>query len=106
MYFYDSLIIFVGSGKRGPTKHKALKKNFKQNNNQPLEIDFDVGDLKTFKPVGRYSGNFTTYAGELVRKIPQYYESWDKVPEVEKATLIPNLQVLFILFILLLLSNV
>ena len=106
LYFYNSSLIFVGSGKRGLNKHKALKKAFKQNGNKLLEINFDFGDLKTVKPVGKYAAHLSSYIGELVRDIPQYYKSWDKVPAAEKAKIIPNLQVLFILFIFLLLSNV
>ncbi|PWA42073.1 hypothetical protein CTI12_AA548870 [Artemisia annua] len=81
-----------GSGKRGPNKHKALKKKFKENNNQPLEIEFDLGDLKTFKLVGSNAAHLTTYIVELVRQIPMDYESWEKVPAADKATIIPNLQ--------------
>ena len=106
LYVYNSSLIFLGSGKHGLNKHKALKKAFKQNGNQPLKIDFDFGDLKTVKPVGNNAAYLSSYIGELVRDIPQDYKSWNKVPAAEKAKIIPNLQVLFILFIFLLLSNV
>nr|GEZ05594.1 hypothetical protein [Tanacetum cinerariifolium] len=39
-----------GSGKRGESKHKALKKAFKQNGYRKLEIVFEAKDQKTFKP--------------------------------------------------------
>nr|GFB36480.1 hypothetical protein [Tanacetum cinerariifolium] len=38
-----------GSGKRGESKHKALKKAFKQNGYRKLEIVFEAKDQKTFK---------------------------------------------------------
>nr|GEV99477.1 hypothetical protein [Tanacetum cinerariifolium] len=40
----------LGSGKRGESKHKALKKAFKQNGYRKLEIVFEANDQKTFKP--------------------------------------------------------
>ncbi|GJU35497.1 hypothetical protein Tco_1183851 [Tanacetum coccineum] len=81
-----------GSGKRGESKHKALKKAFKQNGYRKLEIVFEAKDQKTFKPVGQYGANFSSYVGELIKEIPQYYDSWEKVPPVDKAPLIPRLQ--------------
>nr|GEV12576.1 hypothetical protein [Tanacetum cinerariifolium] len=50
-----------GFGKRGESKHKALKKAFKQNGYHKLEIVFEAKDQKTFKPVGRYGANFSSY---------------------------------------------
>nr|GEX54443.1 acidic leucine-rich nuclear phosphoprotein 32 family member A [Tanacetum cinerariifolium] len=32
----------------------------------------------TFKPVGRCGANFSSYVGELIKQIPQYYNSWEK----------------------------
>ncbi|GJV02180.1 retrovirus-related pol polyprotein from transposon TNT 1-94 [Tanacetum coccineum] len=84
-----------GSGKRGESKHKALKKAFKQNGYRKLEIVFEAKDQKTFKPVGRYGANFSSYVGELIKEIPQYYDSWEKVPPADKAPLIPRLQTYF-----------
>ncbi|GJU97023.1 putative pumilio homolog 8, chloroplastic [Tanacetum coccineum] len=59
-----------GLGKRGESKHKALKKAFKQNGYSKLEIVFEAKDQKAFKPVGRYGANFSSYVGELIKEIP------------------------------------
>ncbi|GKE54425.1 hypothetical protein Tco_1489581, partial [Tanacetum coccineum] len=52
-----------GSGKRGVSKHQNLKKAFK-NNGGPIELE----------------------------KLPHNYESWEKLPEVDKASIIPSLE--------------
>ncbi|GKB74261.1 acidic leucine-rich nuclear phosphoprotein 32 family member A [Tanacetum coccineum] len=56
---------------------------------------FEAKDQKTFKPVGRYGANFSSYVGELIKEIPLYYDSWEKVPLTDKAPLIPRLQTYF-----------
>ncbi|GJX65684.1 acidic leucine-rich nuclear phosphoprotein 32 family member A [Tanacetum coccineum] len=84
-----------GSGKRRESKHKALKKAFKQNGYRKLEIVFEANDQKTFKPVGQYGANFSSYVGELIKEIPQHYDSWENVPPTDKAPLIPRLQTYF-----------
>ncbi|GJY71978.1 hypothetical protein Tco_0475681, partial [Tanacetum coccineum] len=81
-----------GSGKRGESKCKALKKAFKQNGYRKLEMVFEVKDQNTFKPVGRYGANFSSFVGELIKEIPHYYDSWEKVPPSDKAPFIPRLQ--------------
>ncbi|GKC61122.1 acidic leucine-rich nuclear phosphoprotein 32 family member A [Tanacetum coccineum] len=84
-----------GSGKRGESKRKALKKSFKQNGYRKLEIVFVAKDQKTFKLVGQYGANFSSFVGELIKEIPHYYDSWEKVPPSDKAPLIPRLQTYF-----------
>ncbi|GJV63146.1 hypothetical protein Tco_1473974 [Tanacetum coccineum] len=37
----------------------------------------------------------SSYVGELIKEIPLYYDSWEKVPLVDKAPLIPRLQTYF-----------
>ncbi|GJV40683.1 hypothetical protein Tco_1419123, partial [Tanacetum coccineum] len=59
-----------GSGKRGESKRKALKHAFKQNGYRKLEIVFEAKDQKTFKPIGRFGANFSSYVGELIKEIP------------------------------------
>ncbi|GKC04274.1 hypothetical protein Tco_0995884 [Tanacetum coccineum] len=52
-------------------------------------------EMQTFKPVGRYGANFSSYVGELIKEIPQHYDSWEKVPPSDKAPFIPRLQTYF-----------
>ncbi|GJY67682.1 hypothetical protein Tco_0470664 [Tanacetum coccineum] len=58
-------------------------------------IVFVAKDQKTFKLVGQYGANFSSFVGELIKEIPHYYDSWEKVPPSDKAPLIPRLQTYF-----------
>nr|GEV46499.1 hypothetical protein [Tanacetum cinerariifolium] len=78
-----------------PHQCKGVKKAFKQNGYRKLEIVFEAKDQKTFKPVGQYGANFSSYVGELIKEIPQYYDLWEKLPLMDKASLIPRLLTYF-----------
>ncbi|GJW94937.1 acidic leucine-rich nuclear phosphoprotein 32 family member A [Tanacetum coccineum] len=46
----------------------------------------------TAKTLGTHGSYFISYIGELIRKLPHNYESWEKLPEADKASIIPSLE--------------
>ncbi|GJX49955.1 hypothetical protein Tco_0276800 [Tanacetum coccineum] len=47
----------------------------------PVSIHFDVGDKQTLNPLGPHAAHWSNYIGEVVRSVPLYYPSWEKVPK-------------------------
>ncbi|GJV12939.1 F-box domain containing protein [Tanacetum coccineum] len=61
----------------------------------PVSIQFDVGDKQTLNPLGPHAAHWSNYIGEVIRSVPLYYPSWEKVPKERKAALISNIGTLF-----------
>ncbi|GJX07400.1 F-box domain containing protein [Tanacetum coccineum] len=61
----------------------------------PVSIHFDVGDKQTLNPLGPHAAHWSNYIGEVVRSVPLYYPSWEKVPKEQKAAIISNIGTLF-----------
>ncbi|GJT33272.1 hypothetical protein Tco_0923691 [Tanacetum coccineum] len=61
----------------------------------PVLIQFDVGDKQTLNPLGPHAAHWSNYIGEVIRTVPLYYPSWEKVPKERKAALISNVGTLF-----------
>ncbi|GJX15088.1 F-box domain containing protein [Tanacetum coccineum] len=61
----------------------------------PVSISFDVGDKQTLNPLGPHAAYWSNYIWEVVRSVPLYYPSWEKVPKERKATIISNIGTLF-----------
>ncbi|GJV68015.1 hypothetical protein Tco_1483524 [Tanacetum coccineum] len=57
----------------------------------PVSINFDVGDKQTLNPLGPHAAHWSNYIGEVVRSVPLYYPSWEKVPKERKAAIISNI---------------
>ncbi|GJZ65687.1 hypothetical protein Tco_0622383 [Tanacetum coccineum] len=58
----------------------------------PVSIHFDVGDKQTLNPLGPHAAHWSNYIGEVVRSVPLYYPSWEKVPKEQKAAIISNIK--------------
>ncbi|GJS24479.1 F-box domain containing protein, partial [Tanacetum coccineum] len=61
----------------------------------PVSIQFDVGDKQTINPLGPHAAHWSNYIGEVVRSVPLYYPSWEKVPKEQKAAIILDIGTLF-----------
>ncbi|GJT48904.1 F-box domain containing protein, partial [Tanacetum coccineum] len=61
----------------------------------PVPITFEVGDKQTLNPLGPHAANWSNYIGEVVRSVPLYYPSWEKVPKERKAAIISDIGTLF-----------
>ncbi|GKB15300.1 F-box domain containing protein, partial [Tanacetum coccineum] len=61
----------------------------------PVSIQFDVGDKQTLNPLGPHAAHWSNYIGEVVRSVPLYYPSWEKVPKERKAAIISDIGTLF-----------
>ncbi|GJW04124.1 hypothetical protein Tco_1562980 [Tanacetum coccineum] len=57
----------------------------------PVPINFEQGDKQTLNPLGPYAAHWSNYIGEVIRIVPLYYPSWEKVPKERKAALISNI---------------
>ncbi|GJT30476.1 hypothetical protein Tco_0910751 [Tanacetum coccineum] len=58
----------------------------------PVSIQFDVGDKKTLNPLGPHAAHWSNYIREVIRTVPLYYPSWEKVPKKRKATFNSNIR--------------
>ncbi|GJW45774.1 hypothetical protein Tco_0077420 [Tanacetum coccineum] len=61
----------------------------------PVPINFEQGDKQTLNPLGPHAANWSNYIGEVVRSVPLYYPSWEKVPKERKAAIISEIGTLF-----------
>ncbi|GJS75794.1 hypothetical protein Tco_0725675 [Tanacetum coccineum] len=59
----------------------------------PVSIQFDVGDKQTLNPLGPHAAHWSNYIGEVVRSVPLYYPSWEKVSKEQKAAIILDIGV-------------
>ncbi|GKA82231.1 F-box domain containing protein [Tanacetum coccineum] len=51
----------------------------------PVPINFEQGDKQTLNPLGPHAAHWSNYIGEVVRSVPLYYPSWEKVPKERSA---------------------
>ncbi|GJX30747.1 hypothetical protein Tco_0240602 [Tanacetum coccineum] len=65
------------SNLRIETGNASLRKAFRQNDQRPLTIGFDYGDLGTFHPTGYYASMLNSLMGETVRYLPLACE-WEE----------------------------
>ncbi|GJS49260.1 F-box domain containing protein [Tanacetum coccineum] len=60
-----------------------------------MSINFELGDKQTLNPLGPHAAHWSNYIGEVVRSVPLYYPSWEKVPKERKAAIISEIGTLF-----------
>ncbi|GJS73299.1 hypothetical protein Tco_0706140 [Tanacetum coccineum] len=63
---------------RQETRNLGLKKI--TDDKGPVPIRFEWDDKKTMMPLGGHASHWSNYLGELIREMPLYYPSWQKVP--------------------------
>ena len=83
----------AGRKTRDKTRNQNLKDAVAANKGRPVEIGFEDGADNTVVPTGPYASHWGNYFGELVRGIPLYYPSWQKVPATDKTNLMATLGV-------------
>ncbi|GJZ97166.1 hypothetical protein Tco_0669619 [Tanacetum coccineum] len=76
------------------TGNASLRKAFRENNKQPLQLGFDYADLGTFHPLGNFASMLNSLMGETVRPLPLACE-WEEIPEAFKAHVYPTLESYF-----------
>ncbi|GJU43063.1 hypothetical protein Tco_1200329 [Tanacetum coccineum] len=79
---------------RFETGNRSLRKAFRENNKQPLQLGFDYADLGTFHPLGNFASMLNSLMGETVRPLPLACE-WEEIPEAFKAHIYPTLESYF-----------
>nr|GEZ51767.1 hypothetical protein [Tanacetum cinerariifolium] len=58
----------------------------------PIPIRFEWDDKKTMMPLGDHESHWSNYLGELIREMPLYYPSWQKVLAKRKATILTKIR--------------
>ncbi|GJZ09801.1 hypothetical protein Tco_0544084 [Tanacetum coccineum] len=61
----------------------------------PVLIRFEWDDKKTMMPLGGHASHWSNYLRELIREMPLYYPSWQKVPTERKAVIVTKIGTLF-----------
>ncbi|GJW08126.1 hypothetical protein Tco_1570549, partial [Tanacetum coccineum] len=57
----------------------------------PVPITFERGgDKQTLNPLGPHAASWSNYIGEVVRSVPLYHPSWEKVPKERNAAIISD----------------
>nr|GEV88995.1 hypothetical protein [Tanacetum cinerariifolium] len=74
---------------RQETRNLGLKKN--TDDKGPVLIRFKWDDKKTLMPLGDHASHWSNYLGELIREMPLYYLSWQKVLAERKATILTKI---------------
>nr|XP_043613559.1 uncharacterized protein LOC122585493 [Erigeron canadensis] len=75
---------------RGAAKNLKLEAALKKNGG-PLPMYFDYKS-KTFQSIGDYGAMYKSLLGSLIGDVPQYYESWDDVPESMRDHILEEVQ--------------
>ncbi|GJZ64370.1 putative reverse transcriptase domain-containing protein [Tanacetum coccineum] len=57
----------------------------------PVPIRFEWDDKKTLMPLGDHASHWSNYLGELIREMPLYYPSWQKVSAERKAAILTKI---------------
>nr|GEY06845.1 hypothetical protein [Tanacetum cinerariifolium] len=57
----------------------------------PVPIQFEWDNKKPLMPLGDHVSYWSNYLGELIREMPLYYPSWQKVPAERKATIVTKI---------------
>ncbi|GJU91765.1 hypothetical protein Tco_1304188 [Tanacetum coccineum] len=74
---------------RQETRNLGLKKI--TDDKGPVPIRFEWDDKKTMMPLGDHASHWSNYLGELIREMPLYYPSWQKVPAERKAAIMTKI---------------
>ncbi|GKB06509.1 hypothetical protein Tco_0834742 [Tanacetum coccineum] len=74
---------------RQETRNLGLKKI--TDDKGPVPIRFEWDDKKTMMPLGDHASHWSNYLGELIREMPLYYPSWQKVPAERKAAILTKI---------------
>ncbi|GJW37322.1 hypothetical protein Tco_0060242 [Tanacetum coccineum] len=74
---------------RQETRNLGLKKI--TDDKGPVPIRFEWDDKKTMMPLGEHASHWSNYLGELIREMPLYYPSWQKVPAERKAAIVTKI---------------
>ncbi|GJT22684.1 hypothetical protein Tco_0892621 [Tanacetum coccineum] len=74
---------------RQETRNLGLKKI--TDDKGPVPIRFEWDDKKTMMPLGDHASHWSNYLGELIREMPLYYPSWQKVPAERKAAIVTKI---------------
>ncbi|GJR03804.1 hypothetical protein Tco_0526788 [Tanacetum coccineum] len=78
---------------RQETRNLGLKKI--TDDKGPVPIRFEWDDKKTLMPLGDHASHWSNYLGELIREMPLYYPSWQKVPAERKAAILTKIGMQF-----------
>ncbi|GJR29956.1 retrotransposon protein, putative, ty3-gypsy subclass [Tanacetum coccineum] len=78
---------------RQETRNLGLKKI--TDDKGPVPIRFEWDDKKTLMPLGDHASHWSNYLGELIREIPLYYPSWQKVLAKRKAAILTKIRTQF-----------
>nr|GEY29881.1 hypothetical protein [Tanacetum cinerariifolium] len=73
------------------TQNLGLKKI--TNDKGPVPIRFEWDDKKTMMPLGDHASHWSNYLGELIREMPLYYPSWQKVLAKCKAMILTKIRI-------------
>nr|GEV12046.1 hypothetical protein [Tanacetum cinerariifolium] len=71
---------------RQETQNLRLKKI--TDDKGPIPIRFERDNKKTLMPLADHASHWSNYLGELIREMPLYYPSWQKVSADRKATIL------------------
>nr|GEV05064.1 hypothetical protein [Tanacetum cinerariifolium] len=74
---------------RQETRNLGLKKI--TDDKGPVPIRFEWDDKKTMMPLSDHASHWSNYLGELIREMPLYYPSWQKVPAKRKAAILTKI---------------
>ncbi|GJZ73480.1 retrotransposon protein, putative, ty3-gypsy subclass [Tanacetum coccineum] len=74
---------------RQETRNLGLKKITDDKGPVPIWLEWD--DKKTMMPLGGHASHWSNYLGELIREMPLYYPSWQKVPAERKAAIVTKI---------------
>ncbi|GJT98619.1 hypothetical protein Tco_1094137 [Tanacetum coccineum] len=74
---------------RQETRNIGLKKI--TDDKGPVPIRFEWDDEKTLMPLGDHASHWSNYLGELIREMPLYYHSWQKVLAERKAAILTKI---------------
>ncbi|GJV60011.1 hypothetical protein Tco_1466111 [Tanacetum coccineum] len=74
---------------RQETRNLGLKKITDDKGLVPIRFEWD--DKKTMMPLGDHASHWSNYLGELIREMPLYYPSWQKVPAERKAVILTKI---------------
>ncbi|GJW64884.1 hypothetical protein Tco_0116768 [Tanacetum coccineum] len=75
------------------TRNLGLKKI--TDDKGPVPIRFEWDDKKTMMPLGEHASHWSNYLGELIREMPLYYPSWQKVLAERKAAILTKIETQF-----------
>ncbi|GKD00535.1 hypothetical protein Tco_1170809, partial [Tanacetum coccineum] len=75
---------------RQETRNLGLKKITADKGLVPIRFEWD--DKKTLMPLGDHASHWSNYLGELIREIPLYYPSWQKVLAKRKAAILTKIR--------------